>query len=623
MKKTLLIITLTLYLLIFGSYAETPEDDYTLLIYMNGSTLESDFNYFTKEFVGSATKDLEEMIEGYKGDDNINIIVQTMGTKRWNNDFVSSNETQRFLLTEDGFKLQYSLPLQNVGYKKTLSDFITWTSRNYPAKKYGLIMWNHGGGPVNGFGIDEQFNGNRLHLEEMDSALEKAKEVTDIHFEFIGFDACIMSSLEIADTLAPYANYLLASEDLEPSHGWNYTALLKELHIEPDMTGDRLGKIIGDSYAEEAKEKSEVYNITFSVIDLSKIDVVVQAFNALVKELDVMIEKPSEFYNFAIAAAKSRNLGGNSATQGYTDLIDIVDFSNNISARFDVSTKELIDAINDSVLYNLDTSRAHKTSGLSIYFPLKDKEKMEENLELYSKTGFSQTYIDFITNFQKKMTTFTENDEIEYDLKKPNKDTIFYHINFDEEDIDKISEVYLRVFMLNEDDDLKDYSYVGLGYSNNTYFDEANASYKEQFDKDWLFLDNQPLSLSILSDNEDTIEYEVPVIYNGQGMLLLFSYDKVTKASTIQGLKAGYDPFTGKVDNEFYQLKKGDTIIPMYQAYHDIRKHFEWVEGKEIIVTDNTTIKRKNIEADAYIIAFIYKDYSYERYMTDLFEFER
>lgn len=61
----------------------------------------------------------------------------------------------------------------------------------------------------------------------------------------------------------------------------------------------------------------------------------------------------------------------------------------------------------------------------------------------------------------------------------------------------------------------------------------------------------------------------------------------------------------------------------MYQAYHDIRKHFEWVEGKEIIVTDNTTIKRKNIEADAYIIAFIYKDYSYERYMTDLFEFER
>lgn len=38
---------------------------------------------------------------------------------------------------------------------------------------------------------------------------------------FIGFDACLMASVETALTVAPFADYMIASQDAEPGDGWN------------------------------------------------------------------------------------------------------------------------------------------------------------------------------------------------------------------------------------------------------------------------------------------------------------------------------------------------------------------------------------------------------------------
>ncbi|MCR5235609.1 MAG: hypothetical protein K6E34_00220 [Lachnospiraceae bacterium] len=36
------------------------------------------------------------------------------------------------------------------------------------------------------------------------------------HFDFIGFDACLMATVETAYMLSPYADYMIASEEFEP-----------------------------------------------------------------------------------------------------------------------------------------------------------------------------------------------------------------------------------------------------------------------------------------------------------------------------------------------------------------------------------------------------------------------
>lgn len=43
--------------------------------------------------------------------------------------------------------------------------------------------------------------------------------------DIIGFDACLMAMYEVGSVMAPYANYLLGSELLEPGTGWDYSML--------------------------------------------------------------------------------------------------------------------------------------------------------------------------------------------------------------------------------------------------------------------------------------------------------------------------------------------------------------------------------------------------------------
>ena len=63
------------------------------------------------------------------------------------------------------------LPLKSMGDPEQLSDFIRWTAKNYPAKKYALVLWDHGGGAKTGLFIDELFSGDVLYLYELKQAL--------------------------------------------------------------------------------------------------------------------------------------------------------------------------------------------------------------------------------------------------------------------------------------------------------------------------------------------------------------------------------------------------------------------------------------------------------------------
>lgn len=632
--KTLLLTLLILAFPLATVYAETNENekaDYTIMIYMNGSTLESGYDYAKNQFRGHASNDLEEMIKGFQEGSNINVIVETIGTKKWVNDYVDSKQTQRFLLSSDGFVLKDSLPPQNAGYKKGLSDFITWGTRSYPAERYALILWNHGGGPVGGFGLDTYFNNDVLHLEELSAALDTAKEKTSLHFDAIGFDACLMASLEVADALAPYADYLIASEEFEPSHGWDYKAILEELYKNPSVNGDQLGKIVADTYLAHAEEIGESHNTTLSVIDLAKVPAIVVALEQFIQTVQETLYESTNFYNFAIAAASARSFGGNTESQGYTDLIDINDFAQLLSEDLESATAPLISAVKDAVIYKTDGTFSKNTSGLSLYFPLRDRKKYQKKIKIYKETGFSATYIDFVEKFNNTIIDVDDGKRLNYDLKKPNDTYDFYHIDFDEKDNEKLSNVFLEVTTFSENDNYPDHSYISLGYDNQIFYDESDQVYMEQFDKEWKFLETEPLLLKLMTVRPDGLDYESPVLYNKQHMNLIFSYDKVIKEDTdeatyefnIHGLRRGIDPETGKPDKEIYQFHKGDTIRPLYLAYHVKRRRLEWIEGNELNLTPSTSIHIKDIEADNYILAFRYINYYLKPFSTNMFLFER
>lgn len=174
---------------------------FTLMIYMIGSNLESEN--------GFATDDIREICKGYSGKD-VNIIIQTGGAKKWHTSGISSKKCQRFKVTSKGLKLiDNSLGQQNMSSKNTLSSFIKYCKKNYAASRYGLVLWDHGGGSIDGFGMDENYRYDSMSLTDYKAALDKG----GVHFDFVGFDACIMASLETALMTADNADYLIASED--------------------------------------------------------------------------------------------------------------------------------------------------------------------------------------------------------------------------------------------------------------------------------------------------------------------------------------------------------------------------------------------------------------------------
>ena len=62
-----------------------------------------------------------------------------------------------------------------------------------------------------------------------------------------------MATYEVASALAPVADRLLASQELEPGHGWDYRAL-QVLEDQPDTDVDTLGSMIIDGFESQAKE---------------------------------------------------------------------------------------------------------------------------------------------------------------------------------------------------------------------------------------------------------------------------------------------------------------------------------------------------------------------------------
>jgi hypothetical protein len=97
--------------------------------------------------------------------DNVNIVLETGGTAKWKNDQISSNTNQRYLIDSDGLKLlEADLGKKSMVDPANLTNFINYSKEKFPADRYMLIFWDHGGGSVTGYGYDEHFKGDTMIL---------------------------------------------------------------------------------------------------------------------------------------------------------------------------------------------------------------------------------------------------------------------------------------------------------------------------------------------------------------------------------------------------------------------------------------------------------------------------
>lgn len=372
-----------------GDPAPARPQTTTLLVYMVGSDLESghDAEKGTADFTGNATINLQEMLKA-AGSDRVNVVLTTGGALKddpANLGLVKSWRTlKRHVLKNGKLEELADLGRANMGAPDTLTDFIKWAKTAYPADRYMIAFWNHGGGNY-GFGGDENWGGSALSVSELAGALRQAQQATGITFDFIAFDACLMATVEVANALSPYARYMGASQELEPGTGWDWTAVLNVLAQNPDVDVPTLGRTLADAFIAkqnaEANELRKTWNAayqderynTFSIVDLARIPPVMAELEKLAAALLPQITTPEGWLEVAKARVHAMSFGGNANkdTDSF-DLADLYGFGRRLEQAGIAAdaSRALQAAVRNAVIHrNTGDLVTHSANGLSVFFP--------------------------------------------------------------------------------------------------------------------------------------------------------------------------------------------------------------------------------------------------------------
>ncbi len=578
------------------------QDVVTIMVYMCGTDLESKY--------GMGTADLQEMAAATISD-QVNLIVYTGGCKQWKNNTVSNSVNQIYKIENGGLlPLAQDKSAPAMTQPSTLTDFIRFCAKNYPANRNELIFWDHGGGSLSGYGYDEKHQSSgSMSLSGINKALADA----DVTFDFIGFDACLMATLENALMLTNYADYLIASEETEPGVGWYYTNWLTALSKNTSMPTLEIGKNIVDDFVSVCAQKCRGQDTTLSVVDLAELqETVPETFKNFAVDTAEMVQG-NEYKQVSKARGSTREFAASSKI----DQVDLVHLASNLGSD---ESKELANTLLSAVKYNKTSNTVSNAYGLSIYFPYQKSSKVKTAAAQYDAIGMDDEYTRCIQQFASMGTagqtvsgnvssyaanplssllgavasaggsgsSVASGDMVSQVLLNVLSSSLAGGRSMDteraaayltenqfdsaqlvwlgdepqialsEEQWSLINDLALSVFY----DDGN--GYIDLGLDNVFAFTDDGAL-KGEYDGTWLAIDDQPVSYYHIADVYDgdayTITGYVPCLLNGERAELLLSFDNDHPYGYIAGCRMVYDEATTEtVAKSTGELQEGDKI---------------------------------------------------------------
>lgn len=386
--------------------ATQPRRAWTIMVYMNAKNNLESF----------ALDNFHDMAH-FGGSKDVNLIVELgrPAKHRYTVDDGNWSGVYRFNVQ----KSTDPVPQQSIGHlgahqddmgkAATLSDFVEWAKTSYPADHYMLVIWNHGQGwrfqmatnralrslssraigntqglerapattpAVGGYraiSLDED-TGSILYNSDVENIVAKYFSVQPL--DLLGFDACLMAMIETGYAFAPHANYMVASEELEPGAGWQYSPWLAELESAPAASAEQLAKFIVTSYQEQYGDR---YLTTMSAVKLSAM----REHAGELSEFALLVRQkgPAEIGILKIARATLQSYGASVSPPLRTsvDLPALLDNYVQRTSDLELRTlaKRLRSDLTDDVVANYASARSahpsyglpYGSNGIAIYFP--------------------------------------------------------------------------------------------------------------------------------------------------------------------------------------------------------------------------------------------------------------
>ncbi len=603
--------------------ADTLETEWAMYWYLCGSDLET--------YYGAATEDIEELL-AVALPENVKVVIQTGGAYEWQNDFVRADRTQRFVYDHDGLRLVDEQPQSNMGDSKTFQDFLRFASENYPAERTFVNLWNHGGATLGGIAYDEIYDFDSLDLVELEEAFAAVypRNPLEPPVDIVGFDACLMATLDVAESLQDFSHYMVASEELMPSNGWYYTGLFKPLSQNPTMSAFELSKLICDSYLVGCELVGSDSDVTLSAVNLTELDPLLLAYENFGKEaLGSAIEAPSFFTDFSQIAIQSENYGGNTREQGYYNMVDLGHLAQGSQELLPQTSGAVLSALSECVEYKVNGRYRSESTGLSCYYSYSgDLFDFEDYTQFGISEAFKHLYyygltgdlrpegIDYVADLDLPGEDFSDFQSGDL-LEVPSLDSVNWEgiplllsegghammdLGADAGEI--LTSVAFQLYVLDVERDLV----VDLGTDNALSADWETGVFEENFTGVWGSLDGALCYMEISYEGDDYNLYSVPVLLNGVKHNLSVVYDFSEEDYFIEGARLPTEEGIG--ERILVQLQEGDVLQPLHFAstVFGERGALEEIPTASITVDSNTRFYETPLGDGMYVLLFQMRD---------------
>ena len=299
----------------------------------------------------------------------------------------------------------------DMGAPETLEAFLKWGKVKFPAKRYAVVVWNHGQGyrlmnspggtralraqtsrelavapkPSHRAISEDADTGNIIYNSDLRASLDAS---FDQDLALVGFDACLMGMLETAYELKDVAPVMVASEELEPGRGWNYATLAQALVAAPQSDATALAEIIVQSYRDNYRDTDET---TLSTVRTDRVEPIAAELSAL---SDMLMADSKTLFPLVTAARTSRAAYNRTYNPVTIDLIGFADaLEQEISAKAPGSpalaqVRKVRDAAKAAVVESYASSLRGEpwgSYGIAIYFPVSKRA--------FYKDPFSEGYL--------------------------------------------------------------------------------------------------------------------------------------------------------------------------------------------------------------------------------------
>lgn len=454
----------------------------TILVYLCGSDLE--------EKLALASNDLAGVDSSKVDLSTTNVVVYTGGATKWHN-YISPTENAIYVLTENGFEKKETYAKASMGNSASLLQLLNYGYENYKADKYDLVMWNHGLGAL-GISADTNFGNDYLSLNEISTALQQSNFGGNVKFETVLFRSCLNGNLEIATVFVPYANYLVASEEI--TWGGIESNILGFINdVELGDSGEVVGKNFIKYYKDTLENLSSKYfgstldrefpGSTYSILDLTKVNELQKRLGFFVGDINLNLN-----YNSVAKARSNVKQYGQDVVE--YDTVDLHGLVTELKSLSPGKAQNVLDALDDVVVYNWTNTNYSK--GLAIYFPYNGSERYrtfhKSNYKNLKELGDYYNFIYDFSSLQKKASSggFSAISKDNIDLKVNNKKAI---LTLNDSNVDNFAKV----------------SYTILEKVNNSRFNVLYQSKTIELSKNTLEVD---LNVKLVKVNNSYITLE-------------------------------------------------------------------------------------------------------------------